>query len=305
MINILVLFDEKQSSKNQCEALTSEIRKLKKTSIDFIKIKKKKFHYFPNILIFLFLKLFFKNNQSFNKNYDLIISCGRVTAPYNLIYKNSFNIKNIHILDPYIFRDCFTRIIIPEHDKIKFTKTRNTIFTLGTLVKKALKNKKKIIRGKKKIITFLIGGSGKSSELLLSEIKEVLKKLDKVNEVNQNFNIIHCFSRRTPESIRKYLIHNDYDYYPKGKNNPYNDILESSDYFIVTEDSVSMISDALTTGKPTFIMPVKRIKKKIRTFSSNLIRLGYLKRFEGLVVDYNYKPLNEAERVAMKIVKEF
>ena len=119
MHRILVLTDNKQSSKNLCEALVTEIKKIKKISTDYLIINKGILHYFPNILIYLYLKIFFNYKKLKFNSFDLIISCGMITAPYNLIYKRMFNAKNIHILDPYIFSNCFTKIIIPKHDKLK------------------------------------------------------------------------------------------------------------------------------------------------------------------------------------------
>ena len=54
MINAFIICDEKISSKNQCETLVSELRKRIKIKCDYLIIKKKIFHYLPNILIFLF-----------------------------------------------------------------------------------------------------------------------------------------------------------------------------------------------------------------------------------------------------------
>ena len=57
-----IIYDEKASSKNQCETLVSELRKKKKVKCDYLVIKKNFFHYLPNVLIFFILSLidFFK-----------------------------------------------------------------------------------------------------------------------------------------------------------------------------------------------------------------------------------------------------
>ena len=52
--------------------------------------------------------------------------------------------------------------------------------------------------------------------------------------------------------------------------NPYWDLINIADFIFVTADSVSMTSDALTTGKPTYIIPIYKLKQKIKDFQTGL-----------------------------------
>ena len=52
--------------------------------------------------------------------------------------------------------------------------------------------------------------------------------------------------------------------------NPYWDLINIADFIFVTADSVSMTSDALTTGKPTYIIPIYKLKQKIKDFQTSL-----------------------------------
>ena len=97
--------------------------------------------------------------------------------------------------------------------------------------------------------------------MLIEDIKDCLRV---INKFGDQYHINYCFSRRTPKNIKKYIIdnkHNSHDYFPKGELNPYSELLESSTYFIITQDSVGMISDALNTGKSIYIIKLKNIKK--------------------------------------------
>ncbi len=150
MIDAFIIYDEKISSKNQCETLLSELRKKKKIKCDYLIIKKNFFHYLPNILIFLILNLikFFRRTK--HKDYNLILSCGRTAAPYNLFFSKRNYTQNYHILDPYFRRGAFTKIIIPYHDHKKMGIYKNTIFTIGALSKKTNHLKKEENKKKKK-----------------------------------------------------------------------------------------------------------------------------------------------------------
>ena len=102
MFKILVITDTKLSSINQCNSIINEITSFKKINLQHIKIKKSFFHFFPNSFIYfkLLIQLFF--GLGFKKQrIDLIISCGRIAAPYNLIFKKINNCTNLHILNPY------------------------------------------------------------------------------------------------------------------------------------------------------------------------------------------------------------
>ena len=305
MINAFIIYDEKISSKNQCETLVSELRKKNLFKCDYLIIKKKIFHYLPNLLIFFVLNLLNFLKDSKYKDYNLIISCGRTAAPYNLLFSKKNYTHNFHILDPYFSRDKFTNIIVPYHDHKKMKIYKNTIFTVGALSKQINHLKKvKQPRGKK-IISFLIGGSGKSSNLTIQDIQGCL---DILGKFRNKYIINYCFSRRTPQKIKNYIIKHKYSshvYYPKGDLNPYSDLLKSSNYFIVTQDSVGMISDVLNTGKSIYIVELKNIKRKLKDFSDFLIKEKYVRIFDGNLQKPCYKPLNEVKRVADLITQNF
>ena len=87
--------------------------------------------------------------------------------------------------------------------------------------------------------------------------------------------------------------------------NPYSELLESSNFFIITQDSVSMISDVLNTGKTLYIVEVKNLKSKLKDFSNFLIKEKYARIFNGKFEKTSYKSLNEAKRVANLIIQNF
>ena len=153
MIDAFIIYDEKISSKNQCETLVNELRKKKKIKCEYLIIKKKTYHYLPNVMIYFILNLinFFRITRC--KNYNLILSCGRTAAPYNLFFSKKNYTQSYHILDPYFRRDDFTNIIIPYHDQKKMRIYKNTIFTVGALSKKISFMKKDKSQRKKKVIS--------------------------------------------------------------------------------------------------------------------------------------------------------
>jgi len=196
---------------------------------------------------------------------------------------------------------------MPEHDKFN---EENILKIIGTLVNKknfflqkaTLKKMKKTIGlKKKKIVCFLIGGSGRSSEIKYSDISSIISSL---NKLNLTYEIIYLFSRRTPKSLKRFIIDKKKDahrYYPYLNLNPYWYLISKSDFFFVTEDSVSMTSEVLSTNKPVFIVPIGKLKKKIRFFQNNLLVRGYTKKFKGRLYKWKYKKFDETKRIVFQI----
>ena len=94
-------------------------------------------------------------------------------------------------------------------------------------------------------------------------------------------------------------------YFPKNEFNPYWDLLSISDYIFVTADSVSMTSDALSTGKPTYIISIRYLKKKINEFQNKLLKKGYTRSFSENLESWKYKKFSESKIVCKKVSLNF
>ncbi len=310
MKKVLIITDEKKSSHNQCDALLYYLNKKVKLKTKYLKIERTLIHTLPNFVIYIYLiiKSFLEKK---NKHHivDFIISCGRISAPYGLIYKRlNRECKVFHILDPYFLRNRFDKILIPSHDFSKFSNSSNVLEFLGTFVRKRkLFNKDvnnyKELESSKNIIACLVGGDGKSSRFLITEIKDLV---DKINLISDRYSVVYCFSRRTSVITKKIISkrkkpnHYCYDYKDK---DPYWYLINKSTHFIVTEDSVSMISDAAFTGKPVYIAKIKNIKTKFKNFVDNLKKKGVIKYFEGEIISWKYEKINESKRIAKVLEK--
>ena len=302
MKRILVITDEKKSSLHQCEALITELKKTKKINVEYQTVKRKFIHEFPNLFIYFYLLM--SSYKRKTSNLSIILSCGRICAPYSLILKSQNpRSKSIHILDPYFFRRKFDKILIPSHDLNNFPNLPNIIETIGTLVRVKNITKSEIkkfnsISSSKKLISCFIGGSGRSSKLLINEIETFIKK---INLINDNYKIIYCFSRRTSTTIKNMIKKKrnpNHSYYDYTEINPYWYLIKESDFFIVTEDSVSMISDCISTGKPVYIMKVSILKKKIKDFINYLVSKKVVRYFNGTIKSWSYTKLNESLRIS-------
>ena len=91
------------------------------------------------------------------------------------------------------------------------------------------------------------------------------------------------------------------------EKNPYIFSLKNSEFFIVTSDSTSMISECAFTGKPVYVyhLPFKRNSKRIMNFHKEFENRKITKNFSYInnLKKWEYKTLDEAKRIT-SILKE-
>ncbi|GAV67044.1 Mito_fiss_Elm1 domain-containing protein, partial [Cephalotus follicularis] len=94
------------------------------------------------------------------------------------------------------------------------------------------------------------------------------------------------FSHRTPEKVSNIIVkelgNNPNIYIWEGQEpNPHMGHLAWADAFVITADSVSMISEACSTGKPVYIMGAERCRWKFADFHKSLRERGMVRPFVG------------------------
>ena len=114
-------------------------------------------------------------------------------------------------------------------------------------------------------------------------------------------------SRRTDETIKDQLRklnekQNVLVYEGIGPN-PYIGFLGLAETIIVTSDSINMISEACSTGKPVYIIALGKNNKRKQSFLDAMQQEGRTRPFDGHLQSWTYEALNETERVAA-IIRE-
>ena len=95
-------------------------------------------------------------------------------------------------------------------------------------------------------------------------------------------------------------------------NNPYIFALKYSNFFIVSSDSTSMISECAITEKPIYVfhLPFKRKSIRMEKFHDQFEKMNITKKLTDLgeLIPWSYKSLNESKRIAgiikKRIIKE-
>ncbi len=255
-------------------------------------------------------KYVFKNN--IDKEFDIIISCGRKSVIPSIYLKKNSNKKiiNIHIQNPKVSLNNFNYIIAPEHDGIS---GKNVISSKGALhyltieeIEKSrdyLQNKSNT---KKDILTLILGGPTKYYNYSTQNIKSIFSNIKNLTEKN-NLHLIVIPSNRTPVetvSLAKSELINDTTIIETVDKKAYLSALCLAKYIVVTCDSSSMISEAALTGKPVYVAMIetKRNDKRFKEFRKLFKNMNILRKLDDKLETWSYEKLDEANRVS-KLIK--
>ena len=245
-----------------------------------------------------------------------IITAGRKSIYSSLYLKNKFKnkVKTIHIQDPKINPKLFDCVVAPEHDSISgqnVIKSKLAINHINDqlLFSEAKKFQEKLSFLKKPIVTVILGGKNKNYYFDKSHLSELEKKIDVINNMN-SISLVFLFSRRTDNFIKDFIIKkysHKHTVWTDQKNNPYLALLHLSSCIICTGDSVSMISEALNSGKSVYVFRLKSKKKynRIEKFNDKLLELGYIRELNETLVFDQINLENETEIIAKKIIENY
>lgn len=247
----------------------------------------------------------------------LIISAGRRTAPLSLaIRAHSPETKLAHCMWPDIHPQAFDLIISPEHDQHKST-APNMLYTLGaphgiTPVKRHEQAKRwegRINRLPHPHIALIVGGSARAGAYTIDDFKTLAAYASSEAE-RLGGSLLITSSPRTGtqgcEAIRKMLTVPYYFHeWQAGAENPYIAFLELADVIIVTGDSISMCSEACSTGKPVYVfVPPHLANKKQSYFREALFARGHAKSHTFPIrPDWLPTPLPDAATSAAEIIR--
>ena len=249
-------------------------------------------------------KWIFKNKIPKNVEPNILISCGRKSVYFSLYCKKKFKkLLNIHIQNPKISAKNFDYVVIPNHDNLYGNNIINSVGALHHLNKfhKSLD---------RKLLTCIIGGDNQHYHFSIKEVNELCNKLIEIKKNNIDVQLSVITSRRTSDLVKKILIEklsNIASIWSGLGENPYENAIRDSSFFIVTSDSTSMISEAAISGKPIYVhhLTFKRRSRRITNFHDEFTRLGITKDIKNIkyLNNWTYNSLNESKRIGTIIKK--
>lgn len=290
---VLILSDGKPGHLNQSLAFARllgkpyEVRKVSLRSF-FSKV----LSYICDWIRFYTKKLFFIEGKICNfsgSNFSIVISTGSNTYYANRTLAKKLGAKSIALMLPRGYRLDFDLIIAQDHDH---PPKKENIFNIP--VNLSFPQTQEIVNRtqQRPCVAIIVGGPSRHFTM---EPMIIEKYLDEIFQLFPDGDIIITSSPRTPSEIEKIIKNYEFRFqviYSEYQINPVADFLAISDYVFVTEDSTSMISEAVTFGQACVeILPLSYSgsAKKIKEMIKNLENKGCLHLFNGSVGDSNNK----------------
>jgi mitochondrial fission protein ELM1 len=320
-MNILWISDGKKGHEKQVEILLNEISKTENITVNKEIILINKLSQILELLIYSTSQLFGnlllskKKFSAYKKNKtDIVIGAGssihiRMLLIKNYVLNKGGSIKAISILAPNLYKSKFDIICSPSHDSKKLSNTNKAIYFEGSLAKVST-------RKVDKNIGFIgIGGINKHFIFDQDAIMQQIKFLIGLYPQKKWFIFT---TRRTPNE----MIHEVTELSSNNNNlimsdDNYDEIIEKASIKVVTQDSVNMVYESLSTKGQTILFNMKYIKVNKIVNQINLLLsnkyVGYIENTEmvnGLnkikIMPQNthHDVFAEVEKVAFKLIQK-
>lgn len=241
----------------------------------------------------------------------LLIAAGRPSVGPALAVRRAARGATIaiQIQDPRIAPAHFDFVIPPRHDGLTGP---NVVATLGAmhrvtpakLVAAATQWGARFAALPEPRIAVLIGGTSKHHRMTRAVAQRIGEKLQALCASTGGSLMVTASRRTDPESqvsLKAALNSVPTDFWDGAGENPYLGMLAMADGIVVTEDSVTMASEAASTGKPVFVAKMEGRAEKFVQFHADLEARGISRPLTGAWATWTYPPLHEAARVAAEI----
>lgn len=248
---------------------------------------------------------------------ELLITCGRRSAALSIAIRRHSGGRTftVHIQDPRVSPRHFDLVVPMAHDRLRGANVVPVVTALHRVTPERLEAAGRHFRARLlgeastpgPVVAVLIGGSSRRHRLDPKTSRRLAERLVCMAE-QRRARLLVTASRRTGaanSAVFEAVLREAGAFFWAGEGeNPYLGMLSLADFILVTEDSVSMVSEACATGKPVYTLQLPgRKSRRLVAFHEELRRRGMTRPFAGVLERWTYTPLDETARIA-RIVQE-
>ena len=245
---------------------------------------------------------------------DVLIASGRKAIGLaRHIKKQSGGKTYVAIIqDPRINPASFDLVAVPQHDptrgpNVVVTRAALHRVTPDKLVSEATKFAGQFDHLPPTRVAVLIGGNTKRQRMTAEITQRLCDRLAAL-AARPDVGLMITASRRTGAEneaiLRQGLTGKNIVFWDGQGSNPYFAFLTTATHILVTQDSVSMTSEALSTGKPVMTIALEGSSRRHALFHSLLQEQGFTRLFDGNLQTWSYPPLNDTLGIAHKILDD-
>ncbi len=242
---------------------------------------------------------------------EIAIGAGRVGAVALLSLKklSGGTTRTVQILDPRVAPARFDLVIAPSHDRlggahvISIDGALHSIDADWIARTRAADPQTGARAAPRRVL--LVGGPRRGVPLDAGVLNVALARLADW-QAREGGSLIVIGSRRTPPAwrtaVRGALPAGASCWFSEADGpNPYASAMAWADRLIVSADSVNMLSEALGTGRPVYLLAGGPARGKLGRFHDTLLASGRLRRLDEGPADWPYPPLRELERILPEV----
>jgi mitochondrial fission protein ELM1 len=261
-------------------------------------------------------RLFSSGRHDFSPPWpDLLITCGRQSVSASIAVRRASAKKTftVHIQDPQTDPRQFDVVIVPAHDKLQGDNVLVTQGAIHQVTAEKLKIAAEHFRPllgplPRPLMSVLVGGKNRHQGFTRESIGDFARKLRKA-ATNSGGGLAVSTSRRTG-SAHEALLREKLEGIPSfiwsgTGENPYLGMLALADAIVVTSDSISMISEACSTGRPVYIYELAQGGRRHKELCASLVKAGMARPFLGNIETWTYTPLNETRKAADFVCEQY
>lgn len=210
-------------------------------------------------------------------DFDLFVGAGSTSYYALKFYARRYARPSIALMYPKGYRKDFSVIIAGAHDRPK-PRANLKISPISL----SFSRPPGLYKPQRKSIGFIIGGPNSCFEMG----DEILKQIEGVRARFADCEFALTTSPRTPRATESALENLSWDYsviYSREPVNPIGDFLAQCEWVFISEDSVSMISEAASNGSANVaILSLKRkdAHNKFDDFINALVSTGHARRYD-------------------------
>lgn len=242
---------------------------------------------------------------------DLLIGTGRSSIAPSLAVRKLSGGRTftVQIQDPQIGARHFDLVVVPNHDRLRgpnVIATRGALHhvTPAALAAAAERFGPQLAHLPRPRVAVLVGGDNGVYRLTPDIMATLAARLAALCE-RHGAGLMVTPSRRTgaenEKVLREALAGRPAVVWDGTGENPYFGYLGLADFVVVTCDSVSMVSEAASTGKPVYVVELDGGSAKFRSFHEAMRADGITRPFAGELETWSYAPLDDTARVAEEV----
>jgi mitochondrial fission protein ELM1 len=238
---------------------------------------------------------------------DVLIATGRHSVASSLaVGRANPATFRIQIQDPGIPPGRFDLVVVPRHDRLRGA---NVLVTQGALhrvtaeviAESARRLGPRWAHLPRPLVAVLLGGSNGAYTMTEAAATDLGDKLARLAR-DGGAGLLVTASRRTGAAneaiIRAKLAGLPAEFWDGSGENPYFAYLGLADAIVTTPDSVNMVCEAASTGKPVYVAPLPGGSRKFDAFHHGLLADGVTRPFEGRLEQWTYSPLADTALAA-------